>query len=91
MIEPKNFRRPKGTVKHRWIGVGVALVLSAFAAISLAMGSPTLRSRAVRAGTRYPLRSRSGCRSWLQTNRLYQHRRLHRLAKEHQWTRHSHR
>src|SRR5215218_2875050 len=35
MIEPKNFRRPKGAAKHRWIGVVVALVLGAFAAISL--------------------------------------------------------
>src|SRR5919107_1365967 len=35
MIEPKNFPRPKGAAKHRWIGVVVALVLGAFAAISL--------------------------------------------------------
>src|SRR5687767_4400624 len=35
MIESKNFRRPKGAAKHRWIGVVVALVLGAFAAISL--------------------------------------------------------
>jgi hypothetical protein len=35
MIEPKNFRGPKVAVKHRWIGVVVALVLSALAAISL--------------------------------------------------------
>jgi hypothetical protein len=35
MIESKNFRSPKGAVKHRWIGVVVALVLGAFAAISL--------------------------------------------------------
>jgi len=35
MIEPKNFRRPKGAAMHRWIGVVVALVLGAFAAISL--------------------------------------------------------
>src|SRR5215204_4947864 len=35
MIEPKNFRRPKGAAKHRWIGVVVALLLGAFAAISL--------------------------------------------------------
>jgi hypothetical protein len=35
MIEPKNFRRPKGAAKHRWIGVVVALVLGALAAISL--------------------------------------------------------
>src|SRR5919106_2238050 len=35
MIEPKNFRRPKGAAKHRWIGVVVVLVLGAFAAISL--------------------------------------------------------
>ena len=35
MIEPRNFRGPKGAVKHRWIGVVVALVLSALAAISL--------------------------------------------------------
>src|SRR5918994_3970172 len=41
MIEPKNFRRPKGAAKHRWIGVVVALVLGAFAAISLlALESP---------------------------------------------------
>src|SRR5919112_5905263 len=35
MIEPKDFRRPKGAAKHRWIGVVVTLVLGAFAAISL--------------------------------------------------------
>jgi prepilin-type processing-associated H-X9-DG protein len=35
MIEPKNFRRPKGAAKHRWIGIVIALVLGAFAAISL--------------------------------------------------------
>src|SRR5215207_3789990 len=35
MIEPKNFRRPKGAAKHRWIGVVVALLLGAFAAMSL--------------------------------------------------------
>src|SRR5215207_9400063 len=35
MIEPKNVRRPKGAAKHRWIGVVVALLLGAFAAISL--------------------------------------------------------
>src|SRR5918995_3962735 len=35
MIEPKHFRGPKGAAKHRWIGVVVALVLAAFAAISL--------------------------------------------------------
>jgi hypothetical protein len=35
MIESKNFRDPKGTVKYRWIGVVVALVLGALAAISL--------------------------------------------------------
>src|SRR5215217_289238 len=35
MIEPKNFRGPKGAAKHRWIGVVVALVLGAFAAVSL--------------------------------------------------------
>ena len=35
MIEPRNFRGPKGAVKHRWIGVMVALVLGALAAISL--------------------------------------------------------
>src|ERR687890_1237688 len=35
MIEPKNFRGPKGAVKHRWIGVVVALVLGALAAVSL--------------------------------------------------------
>src|SRR5918995_2584922 len=35
MIEHKNFRGPKGAAKHRWIGVVVALVLSALAAISL--------------------------------------------------------
>jgi hypothetical protein len=40
MIEPKNFRRPKGAAKHRWIGVVVALVLGAFAAISLLMLEP---------------------------------------------------
>src|SRR5215212_5088627 len=35
MIESKNFHRPKGAVKHRWIGVVVALVLGALAAVSL--------------------------------------------------------
>src|SRR5918992_5857227 len=40
MIEPKNFRRPKGAAKHRWIGVVVTLVLGAFAAISLLMLEP---------------------------------------------------
>src|SRR5215217_2486921 len=35
MIEPRNFRGPKGAAKHRWIGVGVALVLGALAAVSL--------------------------------------------------------
>jgi len=35
MIEPRNFRSPKGAAKHRWIGVGVALVLGALAAVSL--------------------------------------------------------
>ena len=35
MIDSKNFRGPKGAAKHRWIGVVVALVLSALAAISL--------------------------------------------------------
>src|SRR5829696_6329201 len=35
MIEPRNFRGPKGAAKHRWIGVVVALVLGALAAISL--------------------------------------------------------
>src|SRR5215204_6674282 len=35
MIESKNFRGPKGAAKHRWIGVVVALVLGALAAISL--------------------------------------------------------
>jgi hypothetical protein len=35
MIEPKNFRGPKGAAKHRWIGVVVALVLGALAAVSL--------------------------------------------------------
>src|ERR671920_2017732 len=40
MIEPKNFRRPKGAVKHRWIGVVVALVLGVFAAVSLLMLEP---------------------------------------------------
>src|SRR5215204_2073352 len=37
MIEPRNFRGPKGAVKHRWIGVVVALVLGALAAVSLLM------------------------------------------------------
>jgi hypothetical protein len=40
MIEPKDFRRPKGAAKHRWIGVVVTLVLGAFAAISLLMLEP---------------------------------------------------
>jgi hypothetical protein len=40
MIESKNFRRPKGTAKHRWIGVVVALVLGALAAISLLVLEP---------------------------------------------------
>jgi prepilin-type processing-associated H-X9-DG protein len=35
MIEPKNLRGSKGAAKHRWIGVVVALVLGAFAAVSL--------------------------------------------------------
>src|SRR5215212_708619 len=35
MIESKNFHRPKGAVKHRWIGVVVALALGALAAVSL--------------------------------------------------------
>src|SRR5919112_5828262 len=35
MIEPKIFRDPKGAVKHRWIGVVVALVLGALSAVSL--------------------------------------------------------
>src|ERR687894_2768552 len=35
MIEPNNFRGPKGVAKHRWIGVVVALVLGALAAVSL--------------------------------------------------------
>ena len=35
MIESKIFRGPKRAAKHRWIGVVVALVLSALAAISL--------------------------------------------------------
>src|SRR5215211_1636429 len=35
MIESKNFRGPKGVAKHRWIGVVVALVLGALAAVSL--------------------------------------------------------
>src|SRR5215203_447499 len=35
MIDSKNFRGPKRAPKHRWIGVVVALVLSALAAISL--------------------------------------------------------
>src|SRR5215211_235749 len=35
MIEPKNLRGPKGASKHRWIGVVVALVLGALAAVSL--------------------------------------------------------
>src|ERR671916_1286816 len=35
MIGPKNFRRPKGAAKHRWIGVVVTLVLGALAAVSL--------------------------------------------------------
>jgi Peptidase family M28 len=35
MIDSKNFRGPKGAAKHRWIGVVVALVLGALAAISL--------------------------------------------------------
>ena len=35
MIEPKNVRGQKEAVKHRWIGVMVALVLGALAAISL--------------------------------------------------------
>src|SRR5918992_5028425 len=35
MIEPKNFRGPKGAAKHRWIGVVIALVLGALAAVSL--------------------------------------------------------
>jgi hypothetical protein len=35
MIEPKNLRGPKGAAKHRWIGVVVALVLGALAAVSL--------------------------------------------------------
>jgi hypothetical protein len=40
MIEPRNFRGPKGAVKHRWIGVVVALVLGVFAAVSLLMLEP---------------------------------------------------
>src|SRR5829696_7261549 len=40
MIEPKNFRGPKGAVKHRWIGVVVALVLGSFGAVSLLMLEP---------------------------------------------------
>src|SRR5918998_5665929 len=35
MIESKNFRATRGAAKHRWIGVVVALVLGALAAISL--------------------------------------------------------
>jgi Peptidase family M28 len=35
MIEPKNVRGPKGAVKHRWIGIVVAFVLGALAAVSL--------------------------------------------------------
>jgi hypothetical protein len=35
MIESKNFRGPKKAAKHRWIGVVVALVLGALAAVSL--------------------------------------------------------
>jgi len=35
MIESKNFRGPKKAAKHRWIGVVVALVLDALAAVSL--------------------------------------------------------
>ena len=35
MIESKRFRGPKEAAKHRWIGVVVALVLGALAAISL--------------------------------------------------------
>src|SRR5215218_7821796 len=35
MIDSKNFRGPKRAPKHRWIGVVVALVLGAFAAVSL--------------------------------------------------------
>ena len=35
MIEPNTFRGPKEAVKHRWIGVVVALVLGALVAISL--------------------------------------------------------
>jgi hypothetical protein len=35
MIEPKNLRGPKGAAKHRWIGVVVALMLGALAAVSL--------------------------------------------------------
>jgi peptidase M28-like protein len=40
MIEPKNVRGPKGAAKHRWIGVGVALVLGSISAISLLMLEP---------------------------------------------------
>src|ERR671917_980413 len=35
MIESKNFRATRGAAKHRWIGVVVALVLGALAAVSL--------------------------------------------------------
>src|SRR5919107_2214121 len=35
MIEPMNFRGPKGAAKHRWIGVVVAIVLGVLAAVSL--------------------------------------------------------
>src|ERR687896_1649650 len=35
MIDSKNVRGPKGAAKHRWIGVVVALVLGALAAVSL--------------------------------------------------------
>src|SRR5215216_8140464 len=35
MIEPRTVRGPKGAAKHRWIGVVVALVLGALAAVSL--------------------------------------------------------
>src|SRR5919107_5606159 len=48
MIDSKNFRGPKGAAKHRWIGVVVALVLSALAAISLLALEP-LDSRPVSA------------------------------------------
>jgi hypothetical protein len=40
MIEPKNLRGPKGAVKHRWIGVVLALVLGSFGAVSLLMLEP---------------------------------------------------